>query len=131
MTPKLPIVASPGSATVSAVRREEVRPGTVQRQPYAATRRDSRRASCAVQYKVFAGHTHDPRDAESLMKPETAWCEQNCQGLWTILYGPHDPHLGYVIRFGFTESTDAEAFETYRLNRRSFEATSFPHSDSH
>lgn len=113
-----PIVAQPGSATVTSVRREPGLGSNVARTKKEAAHRDSRRATRDTPHRVFVGHTHDPRDAETLLKPEIAWCDQNCAGLWTILYGPFQQGLGYTIRFGFTESADAEAFSRHRQHRR-------------
>jgi hypothetical protein len=113
-----PIVAQPGSATVTSVRREPGLGSNVQRTKKEAAHRDSRRAVRDAPHRVFVGHTHDPRDAESVLKPEIAWCEQNCRGLWTILYGPFQADQGYTVRFGFTEARDADAFSRHRQQRR-------------
>lgn len=118
MDAKLPIVAQPGAATVATFRREGGNPVNSRRKGYASARRESRRVSCATQNKIFAGYTQDPRDAESLLKPEIAWCEQNCRGLWSIIYGPHIRGLGYEIRFGFTDEADSKEFARYRTERR-------------
>jgi len=118
MDPKLPLVAQPGAATVARVTREGGHPVNSRRKAYASARRESRRVSCATQHRVFAGYTHDPRDAESLMKPEVAWCEQNCAGLWSIIYGPYVRGMGYEVQFGFTNETDAQSFSRYRRDRR-------------
>lgn len=113
-----PIVAQPGSATVTSVRREPGLGSNVERTKKESAHRDSRRAERDAPHRVFVGHTHDPRDAETLLKPEIAWCDQNCRGLWTILYGTFRRGLGYTIHFGFTESADAEAFSQHRQHRR-------------
>ena len=119
MDKRLPIVAQAGSATISGARRQEGSAVNPRRKPYAASRRESRRASCATQHRVFAGYTMDTRAAEAQLKPDIAWCEQNCQGLWNIVYGPFYNRFGYQIRFGFTESGDAGGFERFRQERRS------------
>jgi hypothetical protein len=125
MDPNRPIVAQPGSATVTSVRRETDKRRRLRRNAEGAVRLESRRTTAPTPHRVFAGHTHDPRDAESLMKPEMAWCEQNCRGMWTIHYGSFKRGLGYTVRFGFTEAADAEAFRRYRQHRRDMEIVQF------
>lgn len=112
--PKLPIVAQPGAATIATASREPGFPTDLRHKRHVSTRRDSRRVPGATQHKIFFGYTHDRREAESLYKPEIAWCEQNCQGLWTIMYGPYVSGLGYEVRFGFTLQGDAQAFARWR-----------------
>ena len=130
MAPLLPVVAQPGSATVSSVRREEGQAANIRRKQYASARREIRRAASATQHKVFSGHTHDPRDAESILKPEIAWCERNCAGLWTIIYGTYQHQRGYTIHFGFTHAKDAKTFADYRVRRRHYQYTKFPSDTS-
>jgi hypothetical protein len=129
MSPNRPIVAQPGSATVTSVRREAGQRSPLRRSAEGAVRLESRRTTAPTPHRVYAGHTHDPRDAESLMKPEMAWCEQNCRGMWTIHYGSFTDGLGYTIRFGFTEAADAEAFRRYRQHRRDMEFGPFGGAD--
>lgn len=76
-------------------------------------------------HRIFVGYTLDPRSAESLLKPEIAWCERNCNGLWTISYGSFQQGLGYTIRFGFTREEDATAFAGYRRHRRNLRESEF------
>lgn len=118
MTAKIPIVAQPGAATSTSVRRESGQPIDVRRKDYASAPRESHRVSMASQYKIFAGYTQDTRTAESLLKPDIGWCERHCEGLWSILYGPYINGLGYEIRFGFTNQEDAQAFARWRENRK-------------
>jgi len=130
MSPNRPIVAQPGSATVTGVRREhgeggDARRGDARRGTHESIRLESRRTTAPTPHRVFAGHTHDPRDAESLMKPDMAWCERNCQGMWTIHYGSFKRGLGYTVRFGFTEAADADAFRRYRQHRRDLGTAAF------
>ena len=125
MSPNRPIVAQPGSATVTRVRREQGFGGDMRRKSEGSMRLESRRTTAPAPHRVFAGHTHDPRDAESVMKPDMAWCERNCGGMWTIHYGSFKRGLGYTVRFGFTEAADAEAFRRYRQHRRDMGSTTF------
>lgn len=119
MDSRLPLVAHPGAATVAAVRRESGHGADTRLKGYTVTRRESHRVSCATQHKVFAGYTDEPRDAESLLKPEIAWCEQNAEGLWSIIYGPFIRNMGYEVRFGFTNEADARDFAAHRKETRS------------
>lgn len=118
MAPRLPIVAQPGAATRTSVAREAGQPLNVRRKDYASSQRESRRVSMASQYKIFVGYSNDIRASESLLKPDMGWCEQHCEGLWSILYGPYLNGLGYEVRFGFTNQEDAQAFARWREERK-------------
>lgn len=114
MPPRFPIVAQPGAATVSSITSGSGESNALERKRRLLPHRESHRVSGANQYKIFSGYTFDRRQAESLRKPEIAWCEQNCQGLWSIMYGPYVKGLGYEVRFGFTQQADAQAFARWR-----------------
>lgn len=118
MDKRLPVVAHPGSATVSTVRRESGQPANLRHKPYASGQRQTRRAEFARRHEVFAGYTQDAREAEAWLKPDISWCEQNCLGLWSLQYGPYTKGMGYRIRFGFTDAVDARGFEAFRQARR-------------
>jgi len=118
MEKRLPIVAHPGSATVSAVRRESGQPANLRHKPYASGQRQSRRVEVARAHRALVGYTLDPREAEAQLKPDVSWCEQNCRGFWSLHYGPYVRGLGYQIRFGFTDAADGRGFEAFRQARR-------------
>jgi len=119
MSPRLPIVAQPGLATVTTVRRETGHPAIRKRKKFSASRDESRRTETRhTSHTVFCGYTHDVLESESLRKPDIAWCERNCHGLWRLIHGPYVPGYGYEVRFGFTEKADADRFIAYRQTRR-------------
>jgi len=119
MNAKLPIVAQPGVATVTTVRRVSGESGPAHHAHPIADRGGTRRTeTTSTPYTVFCGYTPDMRRFESMRTPEIAWCERKCRGLWRLVHGPYLTGHGHEVRFAFTEKEDADAFLHFRQTRR-------------